>query len=285
MAVSATLRALLPNDFARQIVTGRDLANRHRRAPEEEAFSTACHTLDDLLAGGLRRGSMVELVGHRSSGRFALVQTVLAAATQRGEAVALVDLGDSLDPRSAHEAGVDLERVLWVRPKTVKEAMGSAEVILSSGIPLLVLDLGMPPLAGGRGVEAAWLRLARRARVQRVALLVASPYRVSGTAAQEVLVAERGQARWQGTGRAPRLLQGLDARVRLDKSRRPQHLWRQHAETQLQLRSDQAIPEGPGAAGIDTPPGAKDSQGSGAEVHPWTEAPARVSPGNRWAIA
>jgi hypothetical protein len=39
----------------------------------------------------------------------------LAAATRRGEFCALVDASDALDPQSAVAAGVDLDRLLWVR--------------------------------------------------------------------------------------------------------------------------------------------------------------------------
>ena len=44
-----------------------------------------------------------------------------------GEAAALIDLGDHFDPQLAEENGVDLRRLLWVRPRTVKEAVMSAE--------------------------------------------------------------------------------------------------------------------------------------------------------------
>ena len=209
----------LPAEIARKIVTGRQLADRRRRAPLEETLPTACPELDRLLAGGLGRGAMVEMVGRGTSGRFSLVLAVLAAATGCGEAAALVDLGDSFDPQGAEAAGVGLDRLLWARPRTTREALASAEAILASGIPLLVLDLGFPPIPWGRGIEAAWLRLARRAQIQRVALLVASPYRVSGTAAQQVIEVQGARPRWSGAGMAPRLLTGLDTRLALRKSR------------------------------------------------------------------
>src|SRR5712671_2470581 len=55
----------------------------------------------DMSRGGLARGSLVELAGTRSSGRFAIALAALAAATRQGEAAALVDLGDHLEPKSA----------------------------------------------------------------------------------------------------------------------------------------------------------------------------------------
>ena len=209
----------LPDTFQRHVHTARQVARQHKRRLEEEQLPTACDAFDRLLEGGLRRGTMVELIGQRSSGRFSLVLSALAAATGRGEAAALIDLGDAFDPQLAKHAAVDLERLLWTRPRHLKEVLASAEIILSSGIPLVILDLGMPPLAGGRGHEASWLRLARRALAHRAALLIASPYRVSGTAAHAVVQARPQVRRWIGQGTSQRLLGGVSASFELLKSR------------------------------------------------------------------
>src|SRR5712692_2588396 len=64
--------------------------------------------LDRLLAGGLPKGKLTELVGRRSTGRFAIALAALASATSSGEAAALVDLDSHLDPQGAADAGVDL---------------------------------------------------------------------------------------------------------------------------------------------------------------------------------
>ena len=50
-----------------------------------------------------------------SSGRTTLLLAALAAATRRGEFCAVVDASDALDPQSAAAAGVELDRLLWVR--------------------------------------------------------------------------------------------------------------------------------------------------------------------------
>ena len=235
----------LPAPFARQLRTARELAEERRRAPEETRIATTSASFDRLLEGGLERGSMIELIGRRSSGRFSLVLTTLAAATDAGEAAALVDLGDALDPQAAAAAGADLERLLWVRPRRLKEVLASAEVILASGMPLVVIDLGMPPVPGGRGVEASWLRLARSARAHRTALLISSPYRVSGTAAKAVLEMRRPRAAWRGCSASPRLLSGVAAEVELVKSRRAQRqgevealTWRAAEEVENEKRPE-----------------------------------------------
>jgi hypothetical protein len=239
----------LPRSFSHQLRTGRELVQASQRAPEEERWSTACPPLDRLLAGGLLRGTMIELCGRRSSGRFSLVVAALAATTQAGEAAALVDLGDGLDPGMAAACGVELERLLWVRPRRMKEALFAAETILASGMPLLVLDLGLPPLGGGRGMEASWLRLARTAQAHRAALLVSSPYRVSGTAARLVIEARPARHVWQGQGKLPRLLGGLTVQLELVKGPRQQ----QGRVEDLPLRSPSTTSTGPTSTGLGIP--------------------------------
>ena len=71
--------------------------------------------VDACLRGGLPRGQLSELTGACSSGRMTLLLRLMAAATRRGEIAALVDTHDRLDVASAAAAGVDLDRLLWIR--------------------------------------------------------------------------------------------------------------------------------------------------------------------------
>ena len=84
----------------------------------------ALSELDASLHGGLPRGQLSELVGPASSGRTTLLLQMLAAATRRGEIVALVDTFDRLDLASVVAAGVDLDRLLWIRGHTISRAEG-----------------------------------------------------------------------------------------------------------------------------------------------------------------
>lgn len=214
--MSALLK-LLPEQLVRQLRTGRNLVAARSLRFEEEARSTGNIAFDDLLGGGLPRGTLVELQSWSSTGRFALVLEALAATTRRGEPAALVDLGDALDPRLAERIGIDLERLLWLRPQKLKEALQATEILLDGGFPLIVFDLGTPPIPGGRGIESFWLRLARKLEPLASTLLVASPYRVTGTAAHRVLEAQDRRAVWQGRGESPRWLDGIDGGLRLVK--------------------------------------------------------------------
>ncbi|HEX5760365.1 MAG TPA: hypothetical protein VF121_14345 [Thermoanaerobaculia bacterium] len=200
------------------IRSGAELVRARREAGEEPPLATAVPALDRLLGGGLPRGRLVELLGGPSGGRFSLVLAALAAATAVGEAAALVDLGDQLDPQAAAAAGVELPRLLWLRPERTADALAAAEMAVAGGFPLVALDLGVPPLRGGRGAEPFWVRLARAAETHGATLLVSTPYRVSGTAAGAVLRLERGRGVWRGAGEAA-LLGGLAGEVALEKLR------------------------------------------------------------------
>jgi RecA/RadA recombinase len=171
--------------------------------------------LDALEGGGLRRGSLIELCGPRSSGRFALVLSALAAATRAGEAAALIDTGDHLDPRGAAEAGVELARLLWTRPRTLPEALVCARAALDAGFALVVLDLG--ERAQERVPSASWLRLARAAEAAQAVLLLVSARPTAGSAAESLVEAERARSLWDLDG--PPLLRGLSARLILRKRR------------------------------------------------------------------
>lgn len=156
--------------------------------------------------GELKRGSLIELTGARSSGRLAVGLAVLAAATAAGEAAAFVDAGDCFDPRAARDAGVRLERLLWVRPRRLKEALGASELLLGAGFPLVVLDL--PDAAGAP--PAAWLRLSRLAEKTSAVLLAVTTAPVTG--AKSLVRAEPGRGRWTDT-----TLDGIAVRLQHDR--------------------------------------------------------------------
>ena len=82
--------------------------------PAPEMLSSGIAAIN-ALTGGWPRGCLTEICGPASSGRTTLLLAALAAATRRGEFCVLVDASDALDPHSAADAGVDLDRLLWIR--------------------------------------------------------------------------------------------------------------------------------------------------------------------------
>ena len=218
---ASSLPEALPAPLRRYLSTARELERRSTEVAPPPPFATSVEPLDRLLEGGLPRGRLVEVVGRRTCGRFSIVLATLASATGAAEAAALIDLGDGFDPQAAVAAGACLERLLWVRPQRLKEALISAEMLLTTGFPLVILDLGQPPVPGGRGGEAFWLRLARAAEARDSVLFVSSPYRVSGTAAAAVVKASPARRVWRGReadrGYCSRLLAGLSSELALEK--------------------------------------------------------------------
>lgn len=209
-----------------------DLLLSRRRETPSSPLVTDISGLDMLLGGGLARGSLTELVGRPSSGRFATLLTVLQQITSSGEPAALIDQGAHLDPQSAAAVGIDLERLLWVCPKRLPDTLAAAELLVATGFPLVAIDLGLPPVKG-RAPLAAWLRLARRTAEYRTATLVGAPYRVSGCAARTVVVAGKTRGRWSGRPGDVRTLEGLRSRLELRKHR--DHQPETHARLTLTL--------------------------------------------------
>ncbi len=212
-------RAQLPETIQAAIQSGAELRSRHRGELREAPLATGRAELDELLDGGLPRGTLVEVVGRGSSGRYSLVLETLAAATHRGEAAALVDLGEQLDPQAAVAAGVQLERLLWLRPQWLSDAVTAGEMVVTAGFPAVVLDLGLHPVRGRRVPAAGWLRLVRSASEHRTVLLVSAPYRLSGAAAGIVISAGPARGVWTGGGRSPRLLLQIATHLTLAKRR------------------------------------------------------------------
>jgi len=209
------LQAALPDELRHSLCRATELIRKRRTESREDPLPTSLDSLDRLLGGGLPRGELVEIVGRGSCGRFAALLAALRAVTGAGEAAALVDQGGQLDPQAAAGIGVDLERLLWLRPQNLGDSLAAAELLIHTGFPLVTLDLGLPPVRG-RAPLAAWLRLARAASTHGATVLVGSPYRVSGCAAGAVVSGGRGRGRWSNGG-VSRLLGGLRARLWLTR--------------------------------------------------------------------
>jgi hypothetical protein len=232
--------------WAHRLTSGRDLLRRRDSVHREPPFPTGIAALDARLQGGVDRGAVTEFFGQRSCGRCAVVLSLVAGATRAGEAVALVDLGDGLDLPAALAAGCDFQRLLWIRPERLRDALAAAEIALGGGFPLVVLDAGPPPIRGvlrteagaseagetpgarpsgngratdGAWMPSAWMRLQRAAEAHRAAFVLSVPYRTSGPAASHVVRLLPGPGRWLGQGFEPRLLDGIDLRFAVEKSR------------------------------------------------------------------
>src|SRR5580700_1739341 len=107
------LQSTLKNHQSK-ILAGVTSASHLAVRPAPEMLSSGIAAIN-ALTGGWPRGCLTEICGPASSGRTTLLLAALAAATRHGEFCVLVDASDALDPCSAADAGVELDRLLWVR--------------------------------------------------------------------------------------------------------------------------------------------------------------------------
>src|SRR5437763_3256907 len=212
------LRATLEASIASKLTSGSELVRSVARQRRDEILPTTIPPLDALLGGGLARGKVTGIAGRGT--RFSIVIATLAAATSIGEAAALIDASDSFDPQFAEAAGVDLRRLLWVRPQTMKEMVTAAEMTGATGFQLVIIDMGSRRPPGRRAPDAAWVRLARVAESHGAAILISAPYALTGTTSEAMILAYAPRPRWLGRGNAPRVLAGVDTKLKLEKHRR-----------------------------------------------------------------
>jgi hypothetical protein len=198
-------------------------------APDEAVAPFADVAVNRGLRGGLPRGQMSELHGPASSGRTSLAWAALAAATARGEYVALIDSFDRFDPEQAARAGVGLSRLLWVRGQALSKTTGTIDpawipgersvqgpgtllertldraikgfnLVAQSGVcTMVVLDLiDASPHVLARVPRSTWLRLQRVVEGTEIALLLLAAAPVARSAGG--LSIATGVANWSGVG-------------------------------------------------------------------------------------
>lgn len=207
---------------------GRTLPGRAK--PRHPPVPSGIESVDARLGGGLPRGAISEVTGPCSSGRTGLVLAALARLTRASEIAAYVDATDCLDPRSAEQAGVLLERLLWVRcgdPGTLRrdpgarslspadEAWSATNLVVSAGgFGLIAVDLGgLSDRQLGDWQRRTWTRLRQAVEGTPAALVVLAAKHVAGSVADVVLELRRERTEWDG------LLGGIGIRAEIVRDR------------------------------------------------------------------
>ena len=207
--------------------------------------------VDVCLRGGLPRGQLSELTGTCSSGRTTLLLQLMAAATRRGEIAAFVDTHDRLDVASAAAAGVDLDRLLWIRGMTgmtgtrgpgsgvrdpsgretrggrretdpvIDRALKALNLVLQAGgFSLVAIDLADVPLERLRQIPfTTWPRVQRASEGSDTACVLVTPEPLARSAGGLTL-SLAGRSRWAGVSERSHRLQGIDFRVRVVSPRK-----------------------------------------------------------------
>ncbi len=186
-------------------------ASRLEVRPAPQMVSSGVREID-TLTGGLPRGCLTEICGPPSSGRTSILLAALAAATKRQETCALVDTSDAFNPHSAAAAGVNFERLLWVRcgmrlqkpgapqsdrvteknekiEKPVEQALRVTDLLLQSGgFGLVIIDLGDTPWKMARRIPlTSWFRFQRAVEHTATVLFVISQVSCAQTCASLLL--------------------------------------------------------------------------------------------------
>lgn len=207
-------------------------ASRLEVRPAPEMVSSGIPELD-ALTGGWPRGCLSEICGPVSSGRISVVLAALAEATQRGEACALVDASDALDPASAVAAGVEMGRMLWIRcgksygprasgcelvagskleahssklknfEQRLEQVLKITDLLLqSSGFGMIVLDLADIPVRNACRIPlASWFRFRRAVEHTPTVLLVIEQQPIAGSCSS-LLVKVTGRRPKETAGRS-----------------------------------------------------------------------------------
>ena len=207
----------------------------------DAVVSSGIPAIDGVLGGGWRRGELSEVWGARSSGRTSVLVSTLVVAARQDEVVALIDPFDRFDPVSAAAAGLDLDRMLWVRGPTLTSPMrlpppgtrrtgggvpsitGQAVshgvraldlVIRAGGFAVAALDLADLPARQLRDLLpwATWMRLARVNEGQRCVCLLAGDGPI-GRSPRGASVAIEAIRRWSGASPQRRRFDGFDIRI------------------------------------------------------------------------
>jgi recombination protein RecA len=248
MAARATVEALLKERKLDRTLT----STLPDRLGEDAVAPFGTDILNRALAGGLPRGQVSEVVGPSSSGRTSLAWAALAAATLRGESVALIDTFDRFDPPTAHACGINLSRLLWVRGQAVSKTSGAVDpawlpgiravhgpgtflervidraikalnLVVQSGVcTLVVLDFIDVPAAALRRLPAStWFRIERAIEGGDTAVLIigAAPIARSAGGRSIQLGGDGTRVMWQGNHERTRRVAGVRSRASIAAAR------------------------------------------------------------------
>ena len=191
--------------------------------------------IDRCLHGGLPRAHLSELAAPSSAGRTTLLLQLAAAATARGEIVALVDPLDRLDVASAAAAGIDLNRLLWIRGQAIDRPQASGPrpqesieralkalnlVLQAGGFGVVAIDLADVPASTLKQIPfTTWMRVQRVIEGSDTACVLLTPEPLARSAGG-LTMSLAGRTTWAGESRQSRRLAGLDVHVRVVSPRR-----------------------------------------------------------------
>jgi hypothetical protein len=190
---AAFSKAELESDIASRFG---DVFKLHEK-PVVETLSTGVDEID-ALTGGMPRGAISEFFGPASSGRTSLMYAMLAYATSHEETCALIDTNDVFAPASASAAGIEFDRLLWVRcGGDLEHAFKAADLLLhAGGFGLVILDLGDVAGKDARRIISSWWYRFRRTVEDRPTVLTVISEEACTRSCAALTLELQGVAEW-----------------------------------------------------------------------------------------
>jgi recA bacterial DNA recombination protein len=143
------------------------------RFPRQNGVGSLCiptgwTPLDSILGGGLPKGGITQLlIPNISSGGAIVLHEIIESMQSFSQHVALIDSKDCFEPNA------DYPLLLWIRCKSVLQALKATDLVLRDGnLSLTILDLKEALEKELRKVpESAWYRFQRIIEENRNTLL------------------------------------------------------------------------------------------------------------------
>ncbi len=150
--------------------------------PQRIVIPTPLLAFNWLAGGGIASGDVVSVVGETSSGRTALLLTILANAQKSNLVAAYIDCEDEFLSTMARQCGVD-DNLIYAKAQSSEEALDVAKRLINSGsVDILAIDKMYSLLSSNSALDAADVfrknlkHLANIARERHVALIFSLPY-------------------------------------------------------------------------------------------------------------
>lgn len=105
-----------------------------------ERLLTGIEPLDEMLGGGLPKGSFIELYGEPSSGKSTIAQIIVALAQKKGLTCAYTDAEHGLDEDWMKRFGINLEDLVWSQSSIAEEVLDSALELTKANIDIAIID-------------------------------------------------------------------------------------------------------------------------------------------------
>jgi hypothetical protein len=253
MAARAAVEALLRERKLDRTLT----STLPERLDEDAVAPLDTEALDRGLAGGLPRGQVSEIVGPASSGRTSVAWAALAAASRRGESIALIDTFDRFDPPTAQACGINLSTLLWIRGQAISKTQSAVDpawlpgvravngpgtfvervidraikalnLVVQSGVcTLVVIDLiDVPATALRRLPASTWFRVERAIEGSDTAVLILAAQPIARSAGGRSIALGELPARsvppgviWKGDHERTRRIGGVRVRAAVNAAK------------------------------------------------------------------